>query len=48
VVIADVPPLATVVGVPAREVKHTSKTDDLSAWLIPQSLRQHLQPAGQP
>ena len=39
VVIRDVAPLATVVGVPAREIKCISD-DEMSAWLIPEFVRQ--------
>jgi sugar O-acyltransferase (sialic acid O-acetyltransferase NeuD family) len=35
VVIADVPAMATVVGVPARAVKLTSASDDIAAMLLP-------------
>ena len=35
VVIEDVPPLATVVGVPARQVKLASASEDVAAMLLP-------------
>lgn len=35
VVIEDVPPLATVVGVPARAVKSAAASEDLAAMLLP-------------
>ncbi len=35
VVIADVPPLTTVVGVPARAVKSAAASEDLAAMLLP-------------
>lgn len=38
VVIQDVPPLATVVGVPARQVKLAAATEDETAMLLPASL----------
>ena len=38
VVIGDVDPLATVVGVPAREIKSIAE-DDMAAWLIPEFVR---------
>jgi sugar O-acyltransferase (sialic acid O-acetyltransferase NeuD family) len=36
VVTADVAPLSTVVGVPAKEIKTIQKTADMHAWLIPE------------
>lgn len=36
VVIADVAPLSTVVGVPAREIKAIQKEADMHAWLVPE------------
>jgi acetyltransferase EpsM len=42
VVIRDVAPLATVVGVPAREIKCISD-DEMSAWMIPEFIRQPAQ-----
>lgn len=35
VVIEDVPPMATVVGVPARQVKLSSASEDVAAMLLP-------------
>ncbi len=42
VVIADVNPLSTVVGVPAREIKDVPDPDELNAWLMPEFIRSHL------
>ena len=42
VVIADVPPLTTVVGVPAREIKDIPDPDEFNAWLMPEAMRAHL------
>lgn len=39
VVIRDVDALATVVGVPAREVKSIGAEDDMASWLVPEVLR---------
>ncbi len=39
VVIADVAPLSTVVGVPAREIKNRTSADDLEQWMLPEFLR---------
>ncbi|MFQ5489193.1 MAG: acetyltransferase [Phycisphaerae bacterium] len=36
VVISDVPPLTTVVGVPAREIKDLPDPDEFNAWLTPE------------
>jgi acetyltransferase EpsM len=45
VVICDVEPLTTVVGVPARPVRLAPDTEDFAELMIPPSLR-HAQPAG--
>ena len=37
VVLRDVPPMTTVVGLPAREIKHVEDPDELSEWLTPES-----------
>ena len=42
VVIADVNPLSTVVGVPAREIKDVPDPDELNTWLMPEFIRSHL------
>ncbi len=42
VVINDVPPLTTVAGVPAREIKDIPDPDDFNAWLMPEAMRTHL------
>ena len=47
VVIADVPPLTTVVGVPAREIKDLADSDGFNAWLMPEFVRTHLETASQ-
>ena len=39
VVIQDVPPLATVVGVPARTIKDLSSKEEFERWLLPEFLR---------
>ncbi len=39
VVIGDVAPLTTVVGVPAREIKDVAGADDFTDWLIPEFMR---------
>jgi len=39
VVIRDVPPLTTVVGVPAREIKDIPDPDEFHAWLMPEFAR---------
>ncbi len=36
VVIADVPPMSTVVGVPARQIKCVQKSANVHAWLVPE------------
>ena len=36
VVISDVAPMSTVVGVPAREIKQGSPTIDAQAWMLPE------------
>jgi sugar O-acyltransferase (sialic acid O-acetyltransferase NeuD family) len=36
VVITDVPPMSTVVGVPAREAKAVQKTAEMHTWLVPE------------
>jgi sugar O-acyltransferase (sialic acid O-acetyltransferase NeuD family) len=46
VVISDVNPLTTVVGVPAREIKDIPDPDELTAWLMPESMRAHLSSPG--
>ncbi len=46
VVISDVAPMSTVVGVPAREIKAQDLSGDLNAWLMPEFLRNaHLEHA---
>ncbi len=42
VVIRDVLPLTTVVGVPAREIKDIPDPDEFNAWLMPEAMRTHL------
>ena len=42
VVICDVKPLATVVGVPAREIKDVLDADEFNDWLMPEAMRAHL------
>jgi serine acetyltransferase len=42
VVIADVAPMTTVVGVPAREIKDIPDPDELTNWLMPEFMRTHL------
>ena len=37
VVLRDVSPMTTVVGLPAREIKHVDDPDELSEWLNPES-----------
>jgi sugar O-acyltransferase (sialic acid O-acetyltransferase NeuD family) len=39
VVIHDVPPMATVVGVPAREIKQTLDHDEFTRWFLPEYAR---------
>lgn len=39
VVIRDVPPMATVVGVPARIVKDLGRSEDWAEWVLPDFLR---------
>jgi len=39
VVIADVAPMSTVVGVPAREIKRVDTSGDLHSWLAPERIR---------
>lgn len=39
VVIRDVPPMTTVAGVPAREIKDIPDPDDMTDWLMPEVLR---------
>ena len=36
VVISDVAPMSTVVGVPAKEIKRVEKAADMPAWLVPE------------
>ena len=35
-VIEDVPPMSTVVGVPARQIKGVQKSATAHAWLVPE------------
>jgi len=39
VVIADVAPMSTVVGVPARPIKEYAAADEFAEWLVPEFLR---------
>ena len=39
VVICDVAPMSTVVGVPAREIKITPDSDELTRWMLPEFIR---------
>jgi sugar O-acyltransferase (sialic acid O-acetyltransferase NeuD family) len=39
VVIEDVPPLTTVVGVPARPIKDVVDSDEMTVWLLPESMK---------
>ncbi|MGD2108584.1 MAG: acetyltransferase [Phycisphaerae bacterium] len=36
VVISDVAPMSTVVGIPARQIKSIQKSADMNAWMIPE------------
>ncbi len=36
VVLKDVPPMSTVVGLPAREVKSLSNPNEFAEWLMPE------------
>ncbi len=44
VVIEDVPPMSTVVGVPAKPIKRIGKTADMHAWLIPERAPRRIPP----
>ncbi len=46
VVIRDVPPMSTVVGVPAGEIKETMDPETFTAWLMPE--QRHGQPLYRP
>ncbi len=39
VVLKDVPPMSTVVGLPAREIKSLSNPNEFAEWLLPETLR---------
>ncbi len=39
VVLKDVPPMSTVVGLPAREVKSLSNPNEFAEWLMPETMR---------
>ncbi len=39
VVLKDVPPMSTVVGLPAREVKSLSNPTEFAEWLMPETLK---------
>ncbi len=39
VVLKDVPPMSTVVGLPAREVKSLSNPNEFAEWLMPETLK---------
>ena len=41
VVIDDVPPMSTVVGVPAREIAESVDPETFAAWLLPEQRRNH-------
>ena len=38
VVLKDVPPMSTVVGLPAREIKNLSNPNEFAEWLMPETL----------
>ncbi len=39
VVLKDVPPMSTVVGLPAREIKNLSNPNEFAEWLMPETLK---------
>ncbi len=39
VVLKDVPPMSTVVGLPAREIKSLSNPNEFAEWLLPETLK---------
>ena len=39
VVLKDVPPMSTVVGLPAREVKSLSNPNEFAEWLMPETMK---------
>ncbi len=41
VVLKDVPPMSTVVGLPAREIKSLSNPNEFAEWLLPETLREN-------
>ena len=44
VVIEDVPPMSTVVGVPAKPIKRIGKTADMQTWLMPERAPRRIPP----
>ncbi len=39
VVLKDVPPMSTVVGLPAKEIKNLSNPNEVAEWLMPETLK---------
>ena len=39
VVLKDVPPMSTVVGLPAREIKNLSNPNEFAEWLMPETMK---------